>query len=193
MTPTIADGQVVGMTFDSLHVKDLSPIAALSSLRELIASSQSNRDLSDLTPLAQLKSLAAVNLGGCEKIVDLSPLRDLPISSLTIWSSSVSDLSPIAGKPIQYLHANNCLALTDLSPLRGAPLQSYLGLDNSGVIDLTPIRDSLVCVLAYNADRLQSNWETIKNWPLRDIQCFHAIPAENSHQTARDPDFGQDR
>ncbi len=94
VTPTIADGQVVGIAFDSLHVKDLNPIAALNSLRGLIASSQSNRDLSDLTPLAQLKSLASVNLGGCDKIVDLSPLRDLPITSLTIWSSGVTTTHP---------------------------------------------------------------------------------------------------
>jgi hypothetical protein len=26
VTPTITDGQVVGHTFDSLHVKDLSPV-----------------------------------------------------------------------------------------------------------------------------------------------------------------------
>jgi hypothetical protein len=134
--------------------------------------------LSDLTQLAKLKSLAAVHLGGCEKIVDLSPLRDLPITSLTIWSSGVSDLSPIAGKPIQLFNANSCFALTDLSPLRGAPFQSYLGLEHSGVRDLTPIRDSPVGMLAYNADRLESNWEIIRNWPLREFQCFHAIPAD---------------
>ena len=30
VTPTIADGQVVGITFDSLNVKDLSPVIAFT-------------------------------------------------------------------------------------------------------------------------------------------------------------------
>lgn len=75
-------------------------------------------------------------------------------------------------------NANYCDSLKDLSPLRGAPFQSYLGLEHSGVTDLTPIRDSPVGMLAYNADRLDSNWETNKNWPLREFQCFHPIPEE---------------
>jgi formylglycine-generating enzyme required for sulfatase activity len=179
VTPTIADGQVVGITVDSLNLKDLSPIVVFSSLRELKASSSKiNRELSDLTPFAQMKSLTTVYLGECEKIVDLSPLRDLPITSLIISNSGVSDLSPMAGKPLQLFNANYCVALTDLAPLRGAPLQFYLGLEHSGVTDLTPIRESPVGVLAYNADRLENNWETIKNWPLIDFQCFHEIPTE---------------
>lgn len=80
VTPTITDGQVVGITFDSLYVKDLSPIAAFSSLRELIAmSSKPNQELSDLTPLAQLKLPGDVWFRRCENIVDLEPLRNLPI------------------------------------------------------------------------------------------------------------------
>ncbi len=113
-----------GDHFDSLNLKDLSPIVVFSSLSELNAiSSKTNRELSDLTPLAQMKSLPTVFLGESEKIVDLSPLRDLPMTSLIVSNSGVSDLPSIAGKRLQLFNANYCVTLTDLSPLRGAPLQ----------------------------------------------------------------------
>jgi hypothetical protein len=70
-----------------------------------------------------MKSLPTVFLGESGKIVDLSPLRDLPITSLIISNSGVSDLPSIAGKPLQLFNANHCVASADLSPLRGAPLQ----------------------------------------------------------------------
>lgn len=178
VTPTITDGQVVGITFDSLHVKDLSPIAAFGSLRELIAmSSKPNQELSDLTPLAQLKLLGDVRFRRCENIVDLEPLRNLPIWRLFLIGSNVSDMSPLAGKPIQELQVDYCQHLKDVAPLRGAPLAFHLGLAHTGVTDLTPLRDAKVTSFGYDAGRLDSNWETIMAWPLRDFTCFEAIPA----------------
>jgi hypothetical protein len=63
-TPTITDGQVVGIIFDSLHVKDLNPIVAFTDLKELkVHSSMTNSDFSDLSPLALLKSPTAAHVG----------------------------------------------------------------------------------------------------------------------------------
>ena len=179
VTPTIRNTTVISITFDSLRVRDLSPLIVFGSLEELHAmSSQISGELSDLSPLSQLKWLWLVHVGGCERIEDLSPLRNHTLKSLVIQNSNVSDLSSLVDQQLLVFDAMNCRQIKDLSPLAGAPLSDYLGLLHSGVTDLTPIQNSRIGMLSYNADRLESNWETIKNWPLRDIQCFDAIPAE---------------
>ncbi len=77
MTQHIENGHVVLIKFDSLHVKDISPVVAFTNLKTLWAdSSRINNNLNDLSPLAQLRSLTSVSLNECQMIEDLSPLAD---------------------------------------------------------------------------------------------------------------------
>lgn len=55
--------------------------------------------------------------------VDLTPLRELKLTKLSISSDTVTDFSPLRGMPIERLYLNNCANLRDLSPLTELPLR----------------------------------------------------------------------
>ena len=57
-------------------VTDLSPLAALTRLKEL--NLNYNADLTDLSPLAGLTGLEKIWLWDCDKIVDYSPVEHVP-------------------------------------------------------------------------------------------------------------------
>ena len=95
-------------------VKDLSPIAGLTNLRELRLS---DTPVSDLSPIAGLINLR----------------------ELQLLSTPVSDLSPLKGLTnLTYLNLNST-AVTDLSPLRGLTSLIRLDFQSTSVSDLSPV------------------------------------------------------
>ena len=75
-----------------------------------------------------------------DDLVDLLPLRELPVTFLGFRESKVSDLRALAGMSVKSL----CIAssaLKDLSPLRGTTITS-LYLDCEQLADLSPLRDT---------------------------------------------------
>jgi len=96
------------------QLRDLRPLAGLTTLRKLMAS---GTEIADLTPLAGLSAL---------RLVDLSRTK-------------VSDLTPLAGlRNLQTVYVSNT-AVSDISPLRGASGLSILDLTRTKVINLTPL------------------------------------------------------
>ncbi len=161
-----------GVEFDSSHVADITPISALTTLTLLRAIPSNQRGLiSDLSPLAGLKDLRNVTLGYCIDLSDLSPLRDLPMAYIDVHHSSVTDISPLAGKPIEFLNVEGCVKLTDLSPLKGAPLGAGLMVFGSGIRDLSPLRDSQITHIQLFDSQFDP--EVVCHWPLKEIM-FHA-------------------
>ncbi len=74
-----------------------------------------------------------------DQIVDLTPLRELPVTALFIRNSKVTDLLPLAGSRLEILSIGSSL-LTDLSPLKGLPLRD-LSISSDGLSDLSPLRE----------------------------------------------------
>jgi len=72
-------------------------------------------------------------------VTDLTSLRGMPISSLTIIGTAVTNLSPLSDMPLTNLTAWGCTTLSDLSPLSGLPLQR-LSLGYTQVKDLSPLK-----------------------------------------------------
>ncbi|MCX7825131.1 MAG: hypothetical protein N2689_06195 [Verrucomicrobiae bacterium] len=104
--PAIAAGrhkiegdQVTELAFSSAHVTNLSALAALTNLREL----------------------SLDNPAGKSPLADLSPLRKLPLASLSVKNTSVADLSPLGGMPLRKLDIRST-AVADLTPLTNMPL-----------------------------------------------------------------------
>jgi len=117
--------------------------------------------LSDLGPIAAMKSLKVVRLWGEENITDLSPLTDLPIQQFDLAGSPISDISVVAGWPmlerlnlsrttvadLSALSENGALsnldlsrsAVTDLSPLKELGALKYLNVSGTKVVDFSPI------------------------------------------------------
>ncbi len=75
-------------------------------------------------------------------VTDLTPLRECPtLKELDIVSTSVADLTPLAGTRLSYLRAGACGRITSIAPLRGLPLR-FLDLSKTNVTDLSPLAGS---------------------------------------------------
>jgi Leucine-rich repeat (LRR) protein len=161
VTPTVSDGRVTGLKFNTDAVEDISPLRALKQLEALeCRGSKGERrgKLADLSPLRGL-SLTVLHfddnsvsdlspLKGMplnkelgffrNPVEDLTPLRGMPLSSLYAGHTRVADLSPLKGMKLTHLYCDGA-PVSDLSPLQGMPLEA-LAVPKTGVSDLSPLR-----------------------------------------------------
>ncbi len=82
-------------------------------------------DLSQST-ISELSVLRAVPISrlsvGGTAVTDLSPLKDMKLKALYLWHTKVVDLSPLRGMPLEELNLG-VTKVADLSVLRGMPLK----------------------------------------------------------------------
>ena len=118
------------------QVSDLSPLAGLTNLRELILN---NNPVSDLSPLRGLKNLTRLVFSRTQ-VSDLSPIAGLiNLRKLDFNVGNVSDLSPIAGLiNIEYLGFPNN-NVSDLSAIAGFVNLKTLYFWGNNVSDISPI------------------------------------------------------
>ena len=122
--------------FDTL-VSDLSPVTGLINLKLIdIRGGDIGRDLS---PLAGLTKLEEIIIGSAN-LSDLTPLAGLTgLRKLHLWNNDISDLSPLAGlTELRNLHlrGNN---ISDLSPLAGLTNLRWLVIHNNRISDISPL------------------------------------------------------
>jgi hypothetical protein len=100
-----------------------------------------NSQVSDLSPLAELKNLRSLDLN-LTQVSDLSPLAELKkLEELVLYATQVSDLSPLAElKSLIVLELSNT-QVSDLSPLAELKNLAGLGLDGTLVSDLSPLAE----------------------------------------------------
>jgi hypothetical protein len=137
--PTIRDGVVTGLRFNTNWVGDLSPVRALARLESLECKGTVYRQgtVADLSPLRGLPLRRLIFSDN--QVTDLSPLRDMPLKRLGFARNlAVKDLVPLKGMPLEFLDCSHT-SVADLSPLRGAKLTT-LWCDQTFVSDLTPLR-----------------------------------------------------
>jgi hypothetical protein len=189
--PTIRDGVVIGLAFNTNNVSDLAPVRALTRLESLECGGSSERRgmVADLSPLRgmPLKTLSVLD----NQVSDLSPLRGMPLKTLNFQRNIViKDLSPLEGMPLEHLdcaHTNvadlsalkgmklkhlSCdqTLVSDLSPLRGMALEG-LGVAHCGrVTDLTPLRGMPLQDLG-SVGTAVSDLSPLKGMPLKEISC----------------------
>lgn len=144
--------------------KGISSLAGLEKCVNLQLVNFAKNEITDVTPLAGLKSLQSVDLG-TNKITDVNPLKDLtstqyldlsanqitdakPLAGLTrlsmldLTANQIKDLAPLAGLTrlsSLYLGQNQ---ITDLNPLAGITGISTLKLSDNQITDLTPLGKS---------------------------------------------------
>ena len=131
------------------RLKDL-PIPPETPLAERLTANKegelaldlSNTEINDLRPLEGMP-LATLNLSRCDKLVDVSPLREMPLQSLVLDGTEVVDLSPLTGiKSLLELRLAGT-KLDNLTPLRGLTLQ-ILNLSGTRVSDLSPLNSTVL-------------------------------------------------
>jgi len=135
----IEGGEVTELSFLTNDAKDISPVAALSGLRQLWCGGQSNTggNLGKLMYLSPLKELKLTSLTcGFSRVHDLSPLKEMPLSRLDCRATDISDLSPLRGMRLTSL-ACQFGSIKDLAPIKGMPLRE-LGCD------FVPERDAAI-------------------------------------------------
>jgi Leucine-rich repeat (LRR) protein len=78
------------------QVTDLSPVRALVGLKSLGGRLP---QLSDLSPLKEMK-LTELSLEA-RQVKDLSPLKGMPLKTLSVYATGVTDLTPLQGMPLE--------------------------------------------------------------------------------------------
>jgi predicted Ser/Thr protein kinase len=143
VVPKIEGDVVTGLELPASGVSDLSPLRGLPGLKTLkcvggFRSDNTTKDsrLLDLTSLKGLK-LTSLDISNTN-IADLSPLKGMPLTELIIHNTPVCDLSPLKGMPLKRLVCTKT-AVCDLSPLKDCKLTS---LDTAGTVvsDLSPLK-----------------------------------------------------
>jgi Leucine-rich repeat (LRR) protein len=108
---TMEDGQVVELSFSSAGLTNVSPVAALTGLRALtLDGPPAKSPLADLSPLRGM-SLTRLSVKNTS-VADLSPLRGMPLDFLDISSTAVSDLTPLASMPLTALKLDMTMVRT---------------------------------------------------------------------------------
>jgi hypothetical protein len=171
VVPTIENGAVTGLAFETEHVRDISPVRACTKLKSIDCCG-GRRDY-------HIRGL----------LVDLSPLRGLPLTNVSIITSSVRDLAPLRGMALTYLNIERT-RVSDLAPLKGMPLRG-LNLYGTPAADLTPLKGmpltTLIAIHTQVSDlsplrglplvNLNCSWTGVadltplKGMPLRDLAC----------------------
>ena len=125
VVPTIENGVVRELAFNTDDVTDISPVRALTRLRALKCSGFGDRNspLTDLSPLSGLPLRTLVLAKG--ELFDLSPLRGMPLTEFSCYGTRVTDLSPLEGMKLRVLNCDS-IRVSDLSPLKGMPLETLV-------------------------------------------------------------------
>src|SRR5262249_31113455 len=63
-----------------------------------------------------------LNLHRCDQVKDLTPLKNMPLTTLSLFGCPIQDLTPLKGLPLTRLNLVNCHQLRDLTPLEGMNL-----------------------------------------------------------------------
>jgi internalin A len=118
------------------NVKDLSPLAGLTQLEELVFNAN---EVEDLTPIQNLTNLTHLN-GGRNKIHKLEPLAKLTnLHTLYLWGNKISDISALRslrGLSKLVLNHNH---IKDISSLRNLTHLKYLWIRDNHILDFRPL------------------------------------------------------
>jgi Leucine-rich repeat (LRR) protein len=169
LVPTIENGVVRGLEFNTDDVMDISPVSVLTRLRSLTCLDRGGHSpLVDLSPLSGLPLTTLVL--GSEQLSDLSPLKGMPLTSFVCFAKLVDDLSPLTGMKLRYLKFERG-SVSDLSPLKGMPLETLTVSAN--VSDLSPLKGMNLVNLylpALKTDDLTalSDMKTLKDLSISD-------------------------
>jgi Leucine-rich repeat (LRR) protein len=125
----------LGLT--TTHVKDISPVRALSHLKRLICDGKTGGALTDLAPLRGM-SLESLAIGG-NPVQDLSALQGMPLQDLRIASTRVQDLESVRDLPLRNLYCPYT-RIANLSPLAGMKTLQNLSISHTAVNDLSPLK-----------------------------------------------------
>ncbi|MGE3409373.1 MAG: hypothetical protein AB7I37_21325, partial [Pirellulales bacterium] len=139
----IAESEVVQVRFfGAENLKDISPLRALPTLTSVRFNHCFH--LEDISPLKEMDRLKELEIFQTS-VSDLTPLKGKPITRLMIGYSYVKDLRPLEGMKLEYLDAH-ASHITSLKPLEGVPLTTLM-LYGTKIEDLSPLKGMRLKIL----------------------------------------------
>ena len=167
VTPEYGNDEVTGLEFRTDHVTDISPVRALVDLRALrCPGAWRNTVFQDLSPLKGM-ALTELSIEGT-RVSDLTPLKDMKLSLLRCGYTPISDLSPLKHMTLTTL---NCwhTPVSDLSPLNPAKLTT-LEFNGTAVPDLTALNGFKLKSLSFSATKI-SDLTPLREMQLESLDC----------------------
>jgi serine/threonine protein kinase len=112
----------------------------------------------------------SLNLANCPQVLDLLPLKDMPLHELIINNSQIRDLAPLQGMPLTRLSLENCPRVTDLTPLKGMKL-TYLSVKGwGGTSDISVLKGMPLTKLIFTSGRFHSpDLRFLRDAPLTEL------------------------
>ena len=93
----------------------------------------------------------------------------MPLETLTLGKTSVSDLSTLKGLQLKTLAINECDKICDLAPLQGMPLED-LTINGTKVSNLMPLQGMKLRALSFTPKTITKGLEVIRGMDtLREI------------------------
>lgn len=138
----VLDGDTVRWELDGHRDPGLTSARPVARLRGLdVLDLGGCRNLAALPPMAALTGLTTLNLSGCNSLVDLAPLAGLTyLSSLDLSGClRVGELDPLAELAGVMTLDLSRTAVVNLAPLAGWPVLKALDLSHTPVADLSPL------------------------------------------------------
>jgi Leucine-rich repeat (LRR) protein len=167
--PEIDAGVVTGFKFITDRVADITTVRALTQLHQLDIQG-TGEGVGVLVDLSPLKGMPLKRLElGQNKVSDLTPLKGMPLESLNLWQWRGTDLTPLKDMPLKWLNCGGALQKLDLTPLSGMPL-NFLCVNFTQVSDLRALRDVPVKILACSNTPV-SDLSPLKDKPLTELYC----------------------
>ena len=150
------------------------------------------KTLEFLKDFKTLRLVAVRNAG----LIDLEPLKDIPLANLDVMGNRITSLSPLTRMPLEYLNiAKN--PVISLEPVRKAPLETLL-VGGTEIEDLSPLKGMPLKEVDLGGGDLPKNpgiqhfglripaydLEPLRGAPLRYFRCegFSANPKTSARR-----------
>ncbi|EAE8309403.1 hypothetical protein BOQ37_14880, partial [Listeria monocytogenes] len=130
---------ITQVSAQSKGVVDISGVENLTRVGWLVLN---NNEISDLSPVKDLKNLYNLQLNNCRlSVSDLSSISNLTrLTSLYLRDNDISELSPLANlTALEWLALENN-EISDLSSISNLRQLVYLNLNNNQISDVSPLK-----------------------------------------------------
>jgi hypothetical protein len=183
MSHRIENGVVVQLAIgDASELKDLTPLRALTGLKELYVDGKL-LGAADISGLRGMKLVSFMS-NGCRH-EDLSPLQGMPLRTATFWGCATTDLSPLRGMKLVETNVGHS-TIKDISVLKGMPLE-VVCLNISHVDDLSPLSGAPIKRLEAANIKAKDlspvanapiEWLSIGGTPIEDLTPLLTMPLQ---------------
>ncbi len=116
--------------------KDISALAGLTNLRELVFY---GGDVVDISALANIRKLRRLTFKH-NAVVDVSPIANMTnLDFLSLHNNQIVDISPLAGLTTLVHLKVGVNRIKDVSPLAGLTQLTYLDIGSNQIFDISPL------------------------------------------------------